>query len=116
MHDIIFDISDGKNAQEITVGFPLAVNEGWLHVMVSVDKENKKVGIFMNFKKVYEADLFDNLVDAGDTGLPFNIGDDAIGDFTNGRYELEMRMDDFLLIDGAFSEEDAAKLAQYYGM
>ncbi len=116
MHDIIFDISDGRNAQEITVGFPLTTNEGWLHVMVSVDMENKKVGIFMNFKKVYEADLFDNLVGAGDTGLEFNIGNDAIGDFTNGRYELEMRMDDFILFDGAFGEDDAARLGEYYGM
>lgn len=115
-HDIIMNISDGKNSQEVTVGFPLEIGGGWLHVMHAVDKENRKIRVFFNFREVYAADLFENLVEAADTGLEFNIGNDALGTFSSERYDMTFPMDDFIIFNGALTSDDAEKIAEYYGM
>ena len=116
MHDIIFNLADGHDRQEINVGFPEDVGEGWVHFLHVLDREKREIRIYANFREVYRADLFESLVGVGDTGLPFCIGNDARGDFSCDRYHLLLTMDDFIMFGDALTDKDTETLAAYYGM
>ena len=46
--------------------------------------------------------------------MPFTIGNDGLGTFSNEKYELLLNMDDFIFFGDALSQEDVSKLAEYY--
>ncbi len=113
-HDIIFNLADGNTRFEIITGFPLEIGSGWIHILQVVDKENKKVRIYMNFKEVYEADIFENLEDDIDTDFPFNVGNDGLGTFSNDRYHQDIYIDDFVIFGDVLNENEIKKLLEYY--
>ena len=115
-HDVIFNISNGEHRGEIIVGFPLDIADGWINVTCAVDKENRKITVYYNFKKVYQHPLHECLVAAGDTDLLFNVGNDGLGTFSNEVYKLSMEIDDFIIFGDALSENDVNKLSEYYGI
>ncbi len=101
--------------EEYEGGFPLDVDDnGWIHIAVAINKETKKYELYYNFKHSYTADIADDFLAAGDTDLPFTIGNDGLGTFSNEKYELLLNMDDFIFFGDAINQEDVSKLAEYY--
>ena len=115
-HDIIFNLADGNTRFEITTGFPLDIGSGWIHILQVVDKENKKVRIYMNFKEVYVADIYESLEDDIDTEFPFNIGNDGLGTFSNDRYHQNIYIDDLMIFGDALIDSEIEKLSEYYNI
>ena len=68
------------------------------------------------FKRSFTTEIEDKYLKAGDTDLPFNIGNDGLGTFSNEKYDLLLNMDDFIFYGDALTDEDVAKLAEYYDM
>ena len=110
-------MGDGKDRQEVDIGFPLNVGGGWMHVLQIADKKNKKMYVYYNFKKVYEADMFDKFAELDlDTDMDFNVGNDGLGTFSNERYDMQLCMDDFIVFGDALGEDEIANLRKYYGL
>ena len=102
----------GAGAQEIQAAFPESVSEGWIHVLLVVDRKKERIRIHYNFKQVIDTKL-DAPVNACMDNLPFTIGDDPLQQ-NNKPYNLLLNMDDFLVFGDALTEEDVSKLADYY--
>lgn len=116
-HDAVFNIGTGDDRQEVDIGYPLNVGGGWMHVLHVADKENKKIKVYYNFKKVYEADMFDKFAELDiDTDMDYNVGNDGLGTFSNERYDMQLCIDDFIVFGDALTDEDIAKLSEYYEM
>lgn len=115
-HDIIFNLSADKRRYEIMAGFPLEIGKGWIHVLQCVDKKDRTVKVYMNFKEAYHGDMPDFLGEDYDTDMPFNIGNDGLGTFSNDRYDMRIPIDDFIIFGDALTKDEVEKLGQYYGM
>lgn len=116
-HDAVFNMSDGKHKGETDAGFPLTVGGGWIHVTMVADRENKMMCTYYNFKKVYEGDMSEYIAEIDvDNGTEFNVGNDGLGTFNNEKYDIQLQMDDFIVYNGALTEDDIAKLRDYYGL
>ena len=102
----------GAGAQEIQAAFPESVSDGWIHVLLIVDREKGRIRICYNFKQIMDVKL-DDWVNATMDNLPFTIGDDPL-QTNNKQHNMLLNMDDFLVFGDALTEEDVAKLAQYY--
>ncbi len=113
--DTTLSLGLGGEQEEYQGGFPLDVaDNSWIHIAVVVNKETKKYELYHNFKFTYTSDIEDKYLVAGDTDLPFTIGNDGLGTFSNEKYELLLNMDDFIFFGDALSQEDVSKLAEYY--
>jgi hypothetical protein len=85
----------------------------WLHVIYSVDRENKIVDVFHNFEHKKTFNLPDSAEGAADR-LPFTVGDDL--SFSNRERNLIFNLDDFIVFGKPFRESDASALAEYYNI
>lgn len=110
-----FNVGDGSNRMKERPTLPYDYQAAWTHVLVSADREANVVKISYNFEEfvVYnipaglQDDNFDN-----PTGS-FNIGHDGSGAYGS---KLKATMDEFMVFDGVFTDEDLAALEQYYGI
>ena len=115
--DTVLSLGLGGDQEEYQGGFPLDVaDKSWIHITVVVDKDKKQFVIYYNFKRSFTTEIEDKYLEAGDTDLPFNIGNDGLGTFSNEKYDLLLNMDDFIFYGDALTDEDVAKLAEYYDM
>lgn len=112
--NILFNCGNGT--EEMNVRFPLPQDyvNGWVHVILSVDRKEGMIGLSYDFGDFITYELPESFADAtmdGFSGL--TIGQDAT---RNLEKDLEALVDDVLVIDGALSDKDVAALAQYYGV
>lgn len=113
-NDLVFNLgtpTDG-DALELNVGFPEDISDGWLHAIVTIDRTNSEIRFYYNFKLAFRTFIepeFNCCVD----NQPFTVGDDTTGEFA-AKYGLIINLDDFIVFGDALSEEDVAKLAEYY--
>ena len=113
--DTVLSLGIPGDQEEYQGGFPLDVDDnGWIHIAVVVNKETKMYELYYNFKLSYTAKIEDEFLPAGDTDLPFTIGNDGLGTFSNEKYDLIINMDDFIFFGDALTSDDVAKLAEYY--
>ena len=115
-HDVIFNLADGDCRFEEMIGFPLEVGKGWINIIHTVDKVNRKMKTYINFKEVFESDIYERLQEDIDTEFPFNIGNDGLGTFSNDRYDQRIPLDDFIIFGDALTSAEINKLAEYYGI
>lgn len=116
-NDTVFSIGIGDDQEEYMAALPAdTADDGWVHVISVVDKEAMVYRLYYNFRPVISLDIPEDYRHVGDTAMPFTIGNDGTGTFSNKQYDLIINLDDFLLIDGAMSDEDAARLGSYYNI
>ena len=114
-NDTVFSIGIDGDQEEYMAALPADTdNDGWVHVISVVDKEAMVYRLYYNFKPVLTLDIPDEYRHVGDTAMPFTVGNDGTGAFSNEKYDLIVNLDDFLLIDGVMTENDACRLAEYY--
>lgn len=114
-NDTVFSIGDGDDQEEYMAALPADTDEnGWVHVISVADKDTMTYRLYYNFKPVFSLAIPEKYRYIGDTEKPFTVGNDGTGTFSNEKYDLIVNMDDFFLIDGVMTEDDARRLAAYY--
>lgn len=105
-------LGDGNGVQEIQAVFPESISEGWIHMLLVVDRAAERIRMYYNFKQVVDAKLQPAANVCMDQ-RPFTIGDDP--DRKNGKdHHMLLNMDDFLVFGYAMTPEDVQALARYY--
>ena len=110
--DIKFNVGDGgKNRMDFTRILPGDFADGWMHVIMSVDRRDRVVRIWYDFIDGDEAHIPEALADISFDSLSFNIGQDGTGSLT---YKLPARIDDLVITKDVLKEEDVEALRNYY--
>ncbi|MBO4447566.1 MAG: hypothetical protein J5764_05530, partial [Bacteroidales bacterium] len=112
--DIKFNVGDGsKNRMDFTRPLPTDYGDGWMHVILTVDRENKKVRIWYDFIDGDEVDIPDALKDISFDSLSFNIGQDGTGKLA---YKLPAQIDELIITADALNDNAVAALKSYYNL
>ena len=110
---VTLNFADGVNRMDMENDLPADFYEGWTHVMLTVDRENNKIGIGFDFYDFAECDIPEAMADAVvNSAYPFYLGQDS----TRAHYDLPALIDEFMIFDGAMTKEEARSLAAYYGI
>ena len=110
--DVKFNVGDGKkNRMDFTRLLPGDFADGWMHVIMSVDRPNKVVRIWYDFIDGDEAYIPDALADISFDSLSFNIGQDGTGSLS---YKLPAQIDELIITKDVLGEADVEALRNYY--
>jgi len=110
--DIKFNVGDGsKNRMDYTRMLPSDFNKGWMHVVMAVDRENRKVSIWYDFVDGDEATIPDAIAGISFDSLAFNIGQDGTGKLN---YSLPAQIDELIITSDVLGDSDVAALKAYY--
>ena len=105
---------DGALRTDLDISLPADYVNGWVHLIVIVDRENNKLGACIDFGNIKTGNIPENLQGTSlDTSYSYNIGQDGRGSYGAS---LPSTLDEFMIFDGAFTQEDVANLAKYYGI
>ena len=114
-NDVRLNFGDGYNRVDCDVVLPSDYKQGWMHVIMVVDRENNKIGVSIDFGDMVfveiPASLQDDSIDAGYNCI--NIGQDGTGRYNES---LPASLDELMVFDGAFTSDDIGALANYYGL
>lgn len=103
---------DQRDRRVADASLPSDFGEGWMHVSVAVDRENNEVRISYDFKAPVVVSLKIDNIDFQGILNGLNIGQDGTGNYA----ALPAMLDEFMIFEGAFTSDDIADLAEYYGM
>lgn len=110
--DLKFNVGDGnKNRMDFTRPLPTDYASGWMHVILTVDRTNKKVRIWYDFVDGDEMSIPNALSTISFDSMSFNIGQDGTG---NLGFKLPAQMDELIITADAMSDADVAALKAYY--
>jgi len=110
--DIKFNVGDGnKGRMDFTRSLPSDYNQGWMHVILTVDRANRKVRIWYDFIDGDEADIPDALAAISFDSLDFNVGQDGTGKLA---HKLPAQIDELIITADVLSDSDIAALAAHY--
>ncbi|MBE6617812.1 MAG: DUF229 domain-containing protein [Ruminococcaceae bacterium] len=111
--DIKFNLGDGENRMDQEFLLPVDYANGWIYVVLSVDREAGKVYFSYDFDEFEVIDITDDLKDCSFDGINgLVIGQDGTTEYD----ALPAQIDDVLIVNGALTQEDVALLAGYYGV
>lgn len=110
--DIKFNVGNGnKGRMDFTRMLPSNYNKGWMHVIMVVDRENRKIRLWYDFINGDEADIPDAVAGITFDSLSFNIGQDGTGSL---EYKLPAQIDELIFTADVLTDEDIAALKAYY--
>jgi hypothetical protein len=111
--DIRFNMGDGTNRMDTNAVLPHDYRTGWVHILLVVDRAKQEIRMCYDFGAIITATIPDNLKDDSlDAFGSLYIGQDGTGKYTAA---LSATVDEFMIFDGAFDQEDIDALAAYYG-
>ncbi len=96
------------------VSFPEGCENRWLHYTAAVDRENKEIRFYNDFKLRHVVSIPDDYLTDCDTDLPFTVGNDGKGTYNNISHGFIFRLDDVLVLKKALTDEDIKALKAYY--
>ncbi len=112
--EIRWNFGDGSNRADLNVSLPQNYREGWMHVLVFIDRESSKLGMSIDFGEIIITDLPSSLQsDSFNTKYPLTIGQDGTGKYN---IPLPAALDEVMVFEGAFTQSDVSALASYYGI
>ncbi len=118
---LVLNLGNGTARQDISMDstyttpllpHPTVRYDGWIHVVVSVDRTNNKITVYENFKKVQEADL-DTALQIDLNNMEFRIGQPSN---TNTYTKLPASLDEFIFYKGVITEATVGEFADCYGI
>ncbi|MBP3665649.1 MAG: alkaline phosphatase family protein [Clostridia bacterium] len=110
---IRFNVGDGTNRMDDDHMLPDDYYEGWMHVLLVVDREEGMIRFSYDFGPMISSPIPASLKDDSFTALSkLCIGTDGTGAY---KCKLAATVDEFMVFDGALSKDDLVKLAEYYG-
>ncbi|MBE6724600.1 MAG: hypothetical protein E7576_05300 [Ruminococcaceae bacterium] len=111
--DIKFNLGNGSNRMDSEFLLPMDYKDGWVYVVLSVDREAEQIRFSYDFGPLQTADIPAALKGVSFDGLPkLNIGQDGTGRYSA---HLGAEIDEFLLLSGAVSDADLEALKEVYG-
>lgn len=113
MFRLIFNFADGTDRMDCEFPLPDDWHDGWVYVVLSVDREAGTVGVSYDFGAFSKQQIPEELKDAsmnGEGGLV--LGQDSTHEYA----PLPATVDDVIVVRGALTEDDIASLAAYYGI
>lgn len=90
---------------------PLDYKEGWMHVVLAVDRTENQVRVYYDFKKELEFDIPSRMRDVSFDAHALNIGQDGLGTYS---YKLSATLDEMIVTADVLSETDIAALKAHY--
>lgn len=82
-----------------------------MHVILVVDRANRKVRLYYDFIDGDERDIPDALASISFDSLNFNIGQDGTGDLADS---LPAQIDELILTADVLTDQDVAALRNHY--
>ncbi len=111
--DVWFNIGTGDDCFDLMTTFPDDISDGWIHTIVTFDKEKKELRTYYNFKLVHCAKLEDKCISNFDS-MPFTVGDDGLGIYNCETHDFLIHIDDLLFLDGTLSDAELESFTKYY--
>ena len=112
-NDIKFN-AGGKGKTErmdVVASLPLDYKEGWMHVILVVDRARQQVRIYEDFALEGWGDIPAALRDVSFDALALRIGQDGLGIYGD---HLAAQLDEFILTADVLNEADIAALKAFY--
>ena len=110
--DIKFNAGNGGTERmDVTASLPYDFKEGWMHVILVVDRVTNKVRIYEDFSLKVEGSIPAALQTTSFDALELNIGQDGKGTY---KYRLPAQLDDFILTADVMDGAAVAALKVYY--
>jgi hypothetical protein len=111
-HDIKFNMGDGSSRQDKEIPLPYDYQSGWMHLILVVDRERGEIRVSIDFGEFITFAMSDAMKAASADALDvLNIGQDGTGNYSA---KLDAVVDEFMIIDGAMTQEEVALLSAYY--
>lgn len=112
--NIRFNLGDGDNRMDEDFNLPGDYLTGWVHAILSVDRDAGTASFYYDFELYTTVDLTDELKDCSFDGMSgLVVGQDGSTEYGE---DLPAIIDDVLVVNGAITEDDVAALAAYYGV
>ena len=113
VNDIVFNAGNGEARMDLGATLPVDFNEGWMHLLLIVDREAGTVGFSYDFGAFTTAEIPEALRNASFDGIGgLHLGQDGTGAYS---CDLPATVDELMIFGGALSEDEIAALAAYYG-
>ena len=112
-NDIKFN-AGGKGKTErmdVVASLPLDYKEGWMHVILVVDRARQQVRIYEDFALEGWGDIPAALRNVSFDALALRIGQDGMGTYGD---HLAAQLDEFILTADVLNEADIAALKAFY--
>ena len=109
--DIKFNAGNNGDRMDAGAGLPLDYKNGWMHVILVVDRDKNKIRLFYDFASELDYDIPESLRNVSFDALDLNIGQDGTGHYGA---RLAAQLDEFIITADALSDDDIAKLKAYY--
>ena len=112
--DIKFNMGNGSARQDKEIALPYDYQSGWMHLILVVDREKGEIRVSIDFGEFITVAMSDAMKAASaDAFGVLNIGQDGTGNYPA---KLGATVDEFMIIDGALSQEDVTLLSYYYSL
>jgi len=112
-YDFHFNAGNGGGRVDVKPALPVDFADGWVYVVLVVDREAGVVRFSFDFEAFEESSL-ESLKDASFNAFDnLNIGQDGTGNYGK---KLTATLDEFVMINGVLTDADLAALATRYGV
>lgn len=105
------EICDEETRMDEFWPLPFDYLDGWVHVIFVVDREAGEVRLCYDFGEPLIAKIPDKLLNISFNSFEFSVGDDGTTTYRDGLYAV---LDEYVLVDGALTQEDVKKIESYY--
>ena len=112
-NDIKFNAGgkDRTERMDVVASLPLDYKEGWMHVILVVDRNRQQVRIYEDFALEGWGDIPAALRDVSFDALALRIGQDGLGTYGD---HLAAQLDEFILTADVLNDSDVAALKAFY--
>lgn len=112
-HGIHFNVADGVNREDCEFAFPCDFKDGdgWMHIILSVDRTNKTVTCFYDFEEYFTYGIHDLFNNVTFDSLDLCIGQDGTGEYGD---PLNADIEDMLIFNHALNTDEVKNLKLIY--
>ena len=103
----------GEDDWDYEAPLPLDYTDGWMHIIVTVDREHNESSLYLDFKRIANIKLHGKLADYDLTSLPFTIGQDGLRAHPT---QLSAVIDEFILTKEVITPDLADAMKKYYNI
>lgn len=106
------NVADGTNRTDFIVSYPTDILDGWMHLTVVYDIEKNEIRVSFDFGDFLVGKLTpENYGGSIDGAYDLAIGEDGTNNYTA---YIKGYIDEFMIFDGAFDNDDLTALEEYY--
>ena len=106
------NVADGTNRTDFKVAYPTDMLDGWMHLIVVYDIEKNEIRVSFDFGEFSIGKLTpENYGDSINGAYDLAIGEDGTNNYSA---YIKGYIDEFMIFEGAFDQEDVALLEAYY--